>query len=61
MEKLRKFFEENSDVIWPALCVLFCALAILFAALRRDRIDNRGNAGTITIVKGNRTLEINRD
>ena len=61
MAKLRTFCEENKEVIWPALCVFFCVLAIIFAALRREKIDNRANTGTITIVKGNRTLEIKRD
>jgi len=61
MSKLREFVKENSDVIWPALCLFFGVLAILFAALKRSGIDIVDNTGTITIVKGNRVLEINRD
>ena len=54
MTKLRDFFREYSDILWPALCLVFCILTILFAALRREELEIEGNAGTINIVKNNR-------
>jgi hypothetical protein len=54
MTKLRTFLRENSDVVWPALCLFFCGLAILFAALRRDEIEIENNTGDINIIKNNR-------
>jgi len=52
MQKLRTFLNENSDVIWPALCLVFCGLTILFAAMRSIHIS--GYTGMVTIVKDNR-------
>jgi len=54
MTKLREFFKENSDIVWPALCLVFCGLTILFAALRRDEIEIEDNTGGINIIKNNR-------
>ncbi|MCL1951887.1 MAG: hypothetical protein FWF60_03580 [Oscillospiraceae bacterium] len=54
MTKLREFFKANSDVVWPALCLFCCALAILCAALRRDKIHVEGDTGGgINILKNN--------
>jgi len=50
---LRAFFREYSDVIWPALCLVFCGLTILFAALRSNRIEIEDNTGAVVIVKHN--------
>jgi len=52
MQKLRTFLNENSDVIWPALCLVFCALTIVFAAMR-SITSVEGNAGPVVIVKHN--------
>jgi len=54
MTKLRTFLRENSDIVWPALCLFFCCLAILFAALKREEIEIEDNAGAISIIKNNR-------
>ena len=63
MSKLRKFLEENSDIIWPALCLFFCVLAILFAALKSITAVavNESPGASVNVIKGNRVLEINRD
>jgi len=55
MSKLRAFLDKNSDVLWPALCLFFCLLTILFAALKSIAvIDVKGSTGaTITIAKNN--------
>jgi len=56
MDKLRAFFQENRDIIWPVLCLFFCGLAILFAALRKNEteIAITNNSGKIALVKDNR-------
>ena len=59
MTKLREFFKANSDVIWPALCLVFCGLTIIFAALRREEIEVEGNMGPVVIVKHNPNGTIN--
>jgi len=55
MSKLRAFLNENSDVIWPALCLIFCGLTILFAAVKSITVIavDRSTGATITIAKNN--------
>ena len=56
MAKLREFIKENSDIIWPVLCLVFCGLTILFAALRENKteIAITDNSGKVAVVKDNR-------
>ena len=63
MQKLRTFLKENSDVIWPVLCLFFCLLSILFAALKDFTVVevNESPGTEVNIVKNNRILEVNRD
>jgi len=49
MSKLRTFLKENSDVIWPALCLLFCGLTILMAMMKGTRILVAGNEDDVNI------------
>jgi len=50
---LRNFLEEYCDIILPAICLISCIFAICMAGKRTIRIKN--NAGTITIIKDNRS------
>ncbi|MCL2300753.1 MAG: hypothetical protein FWC27_11495 [Firmicutes bacterium] len=63
MAKLRTFIQENSDVIWPALCLFFCVLAIIFAALKHiNVVEIEDSPGASVNISGNkRVLKINQD
>jgi len=54
MLKVRAFLEENSDVIWPALCLFFCVLTVIMAAMKSVRISIINNTGAVSIIKDNR-------
>jgi len=63
MAKLREFLKKNSDVVWPALCLVFCFLAIIFAALRSITVvEVEDSPGASVNISGNkRVLKINQD
>jgi len=61
--KLREFMKENSDVLWPALCLVFCLLTIAFAALKNiNVIEIEDSPGASASIAGNkRVLKVNAD
>jgi len=57
MTKLRAFIKENSDILWPALCLFFCLLSILFAALRSITvIEVEESPGASISISGNKRV-----